>query len=675
MSRALIVDDNQENRYLLKCLLSAEGYEVVEANNGREALESTKTNQFDLAISDILMPIMDGFSLCRAWKSNPELSQIPFVFYTATYTDPKDEVFALSLGADQFIVKPMDPVALREQIREVVQRQRGGALNRGAQTSSEENPYLQQYNAVLVRKLEDKLLELAQANQALLVKEFAIASSTSGVVLTDLFGTITYANPAMCRWCGRSPADILGHNMDQLVGLPDDWTARISGADREWHVEAQLKAETDVGAAVWLRVSAHKIVAQDGQQLGIMLSCQDVSEEKRLRQELSRIQQLESLGQFAAGVAHDFNNLLMSIFAALELDGIPDVSDRERQEYRAMALAGFERAKDLTRRLLVFSKASVTNRRAVDLCQLLEECIALGLSGSGIQCERQYAPGKHWVFADPGQLSRVFSNLLVNARQAMRDRGSMVVVVDVGGPKQDERAGAGALGCVTVRITDSGPGIAPDVLPRIFEPYYTTKAEGSGLGLPTSQAIVLEHGGHIQATSQPGVGATFEVCLPRSVEGCEPPRLAAAEKPTGSAGRILLMDDQATIQALTQRTLERAGYSVVVVGNGEQALLEFARAKSLGLPFDLVLLDFTVRGGMGGVETLSEMRRSDKTVPAIASTGYSDQVTTMYLLEHGFSAVLGKPFLAHELLATIGTTLPSRSPTTDRSPTRACSSN
>lgn len=675
MSRALIVDDNQENRYFLKCLLSAEGYEVIEANNGREALESTKTHRFDLAISDILMPVMDGFSLCREWKSNSELSQIPFVFYTATYTDPKDEVFAMSLGADQFIVKPMDPAVLREQIRGVVQRQRGGVLNRGFQAPSEETPYLQQYNAVLVRKLEDKLLELAQANQTLLVKEFAIDSSTSGIVLTDPVGIVTYANPAMCRWCGRSQADILGQKMDQLVGLPDAWMGLISGTDQEWHIEARLKAETDVGAAVWLRVSAHKIVAQDGQQLGMMFSCQDVSEETRLRQELSRIQQLESLGLFAAGVAHDFNNLLMSVFAALELDGIPDVSDRERAEYRAMALAGFERAKDLTRKLLAFSKASVTNRRVVDLCQILEECIALSLSGSGIQCERQYAPGRHLVFADPGQISRVFSNLLVNARQAMRDRGSMVVVVDVGGQMQPDRADPGALGCVTVRVTDSGPGIAPDVMPRIFEPYYTTKPEGSGLGLPTSQAIILEHGGRIQAFSQPGVGATFEVCLPLTLERDEPPRLMASERPTWSTGRILVMDDQVTIQALTQRTLERAGYSVVVVSNGEQALLEFARAQSMGLPFDLVMLDFTVRGGMGGVETLSAMRRSDKDVPAIASTGYSDQVTTTYLLEHGFAAVLGKPFLVHELLATIGTVLPSRSGTTDPSSTRACSSN
>jgi PAS domain S-box-containing protein len=665
MSSVLIVDDNQENRYFLKCLLSAEGYEVVEAKNGLEALDSAKVHQFDLVISDILMPVMDGFGLCREWKSDSELKHIPFVFYTATYTDPKDEAFAMSLGADQFIVKPMDPGALREEIRGVVQRQRSGELNRDAQVSSDENPYLQQYNAVLVRKLEAKLLELAQVNQALLIKEFAIASSSSGIVLTDLAGVITYANPAMCSWCGRSQTDILGHRMDHLVSFPDGWAGRITGANRDWHIEAQLKPKPDANATLWLHVAVHKIVAQDGQQLGLMFSCQDVSEEKRLRQELSRIRQLESLGVFAAGVAHDFNNLLMSLFAALELECLPDASDSEREEYRAMALAGFERAKDLTRRLLVFSKAGVTIRRPVELCRLLDECIALGLSGSGIQCDRQYAPGRHFVYADPGQLSRVFSNLLVNARQAMGDRGSMVVAVDLLGSKAAEGADPGTPGYVTVRFTDSGPGIPPEVLPRVFEPYFTTKPEGSGLGLPTSQAIVLEHAGRILVSSPPGAGATFEICLPLTLERAEPPRVGASARPTGSSGRVLVMDDRVTIQALTQRTLERSGYSVVVVGNGEQALLEFARARTLGLPFDLVVLDFTVQGGMGGVETLAEIRKSDKAVPAIASTGYSDEVTTASLLDHGFSAVLAKPFLMHELLATVGAMIERRGSATN----------
>jgi CheY-like chemotaxis protein len=206
-----------------------------------------------------------------------------------------------------------------------------------------------------------------------------------------------------------------------------------------------------------------------------------------------------------------------------------------------------------------------------------------------------------------------------------------------------------------VRIEDDGPGIAPEVLPHIFEPYYTTKAEGSGLGLATSQAIVQEHGGLLSVATHPGVGATFEVLLPPSREVGEadaPTRPSPIPVPAAST-RILVMDDQVGIQSLLQRGLERAGYSVVVTSNGEQALLEFERERARGRAFDLAILDLTVRGGMGGVEALARLREVEPRVLAIATTGYSEETLGEDLRASGFARVLPKPFLMHELVGTI----------------------
>jgi two-component system, cell cycle sensor histidine kinase and response regulator CckA len=650
MPTALIVDDNAENRYFLECLLGAEGYRVVGATNGQEALEVAKHQPIALVVSDVLMPVMDGFSLCRLMKSDDQLRHIPFVVYTATYTDPKDEEFALSLGADRFIVKPTDPEELRTRLREVVERQKSGRLGRDSGEPLGERPYLQQYNEVLIRKLEQKVLELEQVNQELCVKDLAIASSADGIVLCDLVGSITYANPTIGRWCGKPASELLGRRFDEVVASTDP------GGLGDGRFEATLVQQT--GTTRWLRVAVHQVASEDGQPRGSMCTCQDVSEERRLRQELSRIRQLESLGVFAGGVAHDFNNLLMSIFGALELESLPGVSRRESAEYRAMAMAGYERARDLTRRLLAFSKAGSADRCSVDLHQLLDETIALSLSGSGIRCEKRYSSGNAVVCADPGQLSRVFSNILVNARQAMNDRGTMLVTVEA---EPREPRGSRTTCDVVVRLTDSGPGIAPEVLPRVFDPYFTTKPEGSGLGLPTSQAIVLEHGGTIQVSSPPGEGATFEVRLPSSREGGPVRRKSLeSEAPTRCSGRILLMDDRVAIQALTQRSLERSGYSVVVVGNGEQALLELARAREAQLPFDLAILDVTVQGGMGAVETLPRIRETDPEVLVMASTGYADQERTTQLLLLGFATVLAKPYLMHELLSRVGSVMASR---------------
>lgn len=653
MKTVLIVDDLAENLYFLRCLLSSVGYEIVEAKNGIEALARAKEQRIDLIVSDILMPGMDGFSLCREWRKSPQLREIPFVFYTATYTDARDGEFARSLGADDFIVKPIDPRALMQRIQDVSSRPAGSSAPSQLTRDIEESPYLQRYNEVLIRKLEDKLVELEQANRALLLKDFAIASSVSGILFADVNGLVNYANPAMLNLCLPSVRELAGVALDELLHLPADWSQWVERGQGGRQFETPLKRSADATRAPHLRVSAHCIATPNHQRLGVMLSCIDVSEEARLRKELARAQRLEALSLFAAGVAHDFNNLLMGIFAGLEFEALPGESASVRDEYRAMALAAFERAKHLTRRLLTFSTGNVTNKRTVELCQLLDDEVSLALSGSGVTCVKRYAVKAATVEADAGQLAQVFSNLLVNARQAMSDQGTLVVSIEQSFPTPRATEEPVSQSEIVVKISDDGAGISQEVFPRIFEPYFTTKPEGSGLGLATSQAIIEQHGGRIDVASSPGQGTTFLVFLPEGDGGAVASRVGANAESRRGTGRILVMDEQVVIQALLQRTLERNGYSVVVVSNGEQAILESDRARGAGVPFDGLILDVTVKGAMGGSEALRILREKGHEVPAIASTGYCDDATILGLKRAGFAHVLGKPFLMHELLSVV----------------------
>jgi two-component system, cell cycle sensor histidine kinase and response regulator CckA len=651
MNSVLIVDDNLENRYLLRCLLEADGFEVSEAQDGRQALELARGGKRGLIISDILMPVMDGFTLCRECKSDPCLRNVPFIFYTATYTDQKDEKFARSLGADLFIVKPVEPESLREQIRAVVAKQRSGSLPHGDFVPVGAVPYLKEYSEILVRKLESKVLELEATNHALWIKDAALESAHSGIVIIDPVGSVTYANPAALRMMGMLVETLVGRLLCDVMVLPLDWNLWLLSGAEERHFEVALPGTLEAGT-VWVQADVHAVKGADGKLLGFMLSCVDVSKERRLREQLSRIQRLESLGLFAAGVAHDFNNVLMSVFTSVELASLPGITEVERQKYRATAMVGFERARELTRRLQSFSRGGASEHKPIDVRQVLDESVALALGGSAVFCERHYDERLPSVLGDSGQLAQVFGNLLVNARQAMKDEGRIALHVEtafgaIGGD------GAKVEEFVVVRMSDDGPGIALLDLPNVFEPYFTTKPEGTGLGLATSQAIVREHGGTINVSSVLGEGATFEIRLPGSSQMAERTKSVVVPSMAPSSGRILVMDDESIVRGLVERVLVRAGYQVVAVADGEQALGELRRARDEGSNFDLVILDVMIEDGMGGVETLAEMRKSAPHMPVIFSTGHSDRNIVENLCASGAAHVLSKPFAMHELLSTV----------------------
>ncbi len=377
------------------------------------------------------------------------------------------------------------------------------------------------------------------------------------------------------------------------------------------------------------------------------------AERQRMMAEVERGQRVAALSLFAGGVAHDFNNLLAGLFGNVELARSALPSSSPAHPHLDAAVTAFERARDLSRRLLTFAIGSPPERRAVPVAPFLRECCSLSLSGSNCVWDVLVSGhGAAWdAFGDPNQLSQVFTNILVNARQAMAAGGRVRLTVRnleaaPGGPG-DPATGP----CVEVTIEDDGPGIPADVLARVFDPFYTTKATGTGLGLALAHSIVRAHGGQIAVTSPPGRGATFTVTLPAMTAGPGPVEAAAEPAPAAgaSSGRILLMDDEPLVRGMASKMLARGGYEVVAASDGDEAVDQCRRAIAEGRPFDAAILDVTVPGAMGGKAAMRHLRTLQPGLPVVLSSGYGELETGTG--EEQPTATLPKPYQMHELMA------------------------
>ncbi len=375
----------------------------------------------------------------------------------------------------------------------------------------------------------------------------------------------------------------------------------------------------------------------------------DTTTERKLEEELQKASKLESVALVAGGIAHDFNNILTAIMGHLSLvKASPTPSLAVINSIEKACLY----ATNLTRQLLTFAKGSNPVQRLEDIAVLLRESVEFALHGSSLRSEFDLPTGLAPVEVDRGQIQQVVNNLAINAMQATADRGILRVearnfTVSAERPVATLEPGE----YVRLCIGDNGAGIAPANLARIFDPYFTTKAEGSGLGLATSYSIIKKHRGLIQVESEVGKGTTFFIYLPASPTVVRPankaPMTAGIKTDSGrtSGGRVLFMDDEDVLQELVGAMLEHLGYQVVCAANGEQALARYAADG----PFDAVIVDLTVPGGMGGYEAVQKLRAADPGVRAIVSSGYSNDPLMTNYAQHGFCGVIAKPYQLAEL--------------------------
>ncbi len=373
----------------------------------------------------------------------------------------------------------------------------------------------------------------------------------------------------------------------------------------------------------------------------------EIEQREQAEEDLLRARKLESLGVLVGGIAHDFNNFLTIVMgniglATMELDRGKPIFDILEQTESAC-----RRASSLASQLLTFGKGGAPVRAVVSAVPLIKDAVSLTAAGANITIEAEIADDLWLVDIDASQVGHALQNVLLNARQAMPQGG----IVELRGENIDLKDGsipAGPGKYVRISVRDRGCGIPPDILPRIFDPYFTTKKTGSGLGLAAAYAIVSKHRGHIAVQSTVGEETTFRIYLPASESEVSSERPKREALPTGT-GRILVMDDEDAIRMLAVRMLERSGYQVAGARDGAEAIALFEDAKASGRGFDAVLLDLTVPGGMGGKDAAVRLRAIDPSVRLIVSSGYSDDPVMAEFQKYGFDAVLGKPWTVTQL--------------------------
>ncbi|MGC2399289.1 MAG: ATP-binding protein [Acidobacteriaceae bacterium] len=369
----------------------------------------------------------------------------------------------------------------------------------------------------------------------------------------------------------------------------------------------------------------------------------EIAQREQAEEELLRAQKLESLGVLAGGIAHDFNNFLTVVLGNLELAKAQLKSRRPAEEFLEQASTACQRATFLSSQLLTFAKGGAPVRRVVSIAQLVTDAVQLARTGSSVSIDVKMAPGLWFAEVDPGQIGQVLHNILLNARQAMPAGGTIGVwaenIPDPSGGDEPR---------VRISIRDHGPGIEPEVQGRIFDPYFTTKPGGSGLGLATAYAIVAKHGGQIAVESIPDKGTLFTVHLPAALEAQLPEAVAVSSIEMGTE-RLLVMDDDDTLLVLFKAVLTQLGYDVQTARDGAEAIALYQASKIEGSGFDAVLLDLTVTGGVGGLEAAAHLRQFDPAARLIVSSGYSDAPVMSDFREYGFDAVIPKPWTVPEM--------------------------
>lgn len=408
------------------------------------------------------------------------------------------------------------------------------------------------------------------------------------------------------------------------------------------------------GDVRFIRSVAEQRFDAGGKPVRVVGMLHDVTERKRMEQELQSAQRIESLGVLAGGIAHDFRNLLTPILANLSIVRTYGKLDEELTEVLTDAENACIRANRLTDQLLTFSRGGAPVTRPGSIGRLLRDTVRFALSGSNVTC-RYSLPEDLWtVEMDEAQIGQVIHNVTLNADQAMPDGGTVRVraanVTVTTGDSLPLEAGP----YVRVSISDQGIGIPERQLPKVFDPFYSTKEKGSGLGLSISFTIVKRHRGTILVESQPGVGTVFHIYLPAS-EKALPAEEQTRPRSLRGEGRILLIDDEQAVRRSASKLLSLLGYEVESAENGKEGLTRYVEARESGNPFRAVIMDLTIPGGMGGQEAIRRLRETDPDARVIVSSGYSDDPIMAGYRDHGFDAALVKPYTIHQLAEVVHT--------------------
>jgi signal transduction histidine kinase/ActR/RegA family two-component response regulator len=398
--------------------------------------------------------------------------------------------------------------------------------------------------------------------------------------------------------------------------------------------------------------SAAPIRTQAGKVIGVVLVFRDMTERRRFEEELVKADKLESIGVLAGGIAHDFNNILMAIMGNISLAKM--YANPEDNKVYTRLINGEKavlQAQNLTQQLLTFSKGGSLVRKPSSIVELIKDAIDFSLRGSNVLCELFTEDNIYPVEVDEGQIGQVINNLIINADQAMPEGGVMELHVNnvtVESGNTDPLLPLQKGQYVRIAVKDQGVGIPEEDLPKIFDPYFTTKKKGSGLGLFTCYSIIKKHDGHIAVESHRGTGTTFYVYIPASHRQVRKLESQTSVQPAGH-GKILVMEDEETIRDVTGEMLRHFGYEVAFAREGAEAIELYKHAMDAGQPFDVLLMDLTIPGGMGGKEAVRKILDIDPQAKAVVATGYANDPIIAEFRQYGFCDRIAKPYKSEEL--------------------------
>jgi PAS domain S-box-containing protein len=485
-----------------------------------------------------------------------------------------------------------------------------------------------------------------------------VENSLDAIYTCDRYGRHISCNQAMCEILGYGRNEIIGIGLTDMTD-PDKARALQMDFDRLYDTGIPLRdvsyeVISKDGRRIILRGNL-RLMSKGGMKMGFHGIMRDVTEQQVLESHLQRTEKLEAIGTLAGGIAHDFNNILTAIMGHLNLAKLyTDQKDRLTKTLSEAEKAVL-RAAGLTRQILTFSKGGEPVKEVIAVPPVVQEAANIAL-GRASRCtyETIYEEDLPAVEADRGQLIQVLTNLLINARQAMPDGGLIQVRAGKRNIRATDRFGTLPQGTyVYVVVRDQGVGIPSRSLHRIFDPFYTTKQEGSGLGLATCHSILTRHGGHIEAASTPGEGTAFTFYLPAK-DSLPEPLEEQRDRLEKGQGRVLVMDDEEPILVVVAQALKGAGYEVDTARDGDRAVALFRIAMEERNPYRAVILDLTIPGGMGGLETIKALKTMDDAVKGIVSSGYSHDPVMSNPLQYGFSAAMQKPYKLADLTRTLG---------------------
>jgi PAS domain S-box-containing protein len=642
--RILLVEDSAEDREITRRFLrkaSGRKLDIQEHSRGTDALPACLAEPPDCLLLDLHLLDGEGLAFLRKLREEAGTIPCPIVILTSK-ADEELAREAIALGAQDYLLKDrLDADGLYRSVQYAIQR------------------------FAIARELEQRNREREQAQKALAESEEryrTLVQATSSIVWTRApSGEFTAPQPAWESYTGQTWERHKGWGWLEAIhpeereGVREAWRRAIAAgttfeiAERLWHAASGQYRHVEVRGAL--------LVGNDGQVREIIGTTFDVEERTRLDERLRQAAKLESIGVLAGGIAHDFNNLLTSVIGntSLAIDWLSTPEDA--RPLLKQVLIASERAADLTRQMLAYSGRGIFFLKEISLSETVDEMmrlLAISIPRS-VRMEQDLAPELPPVLADPAQMLQLIMNLAINAAEACGNAPGVVKIstsleqIDAALPNG---VGASQLqpgAYVCLRVTDTGSGMDEATVAKIFDPFFSTKFTGRGLGLAAAQGIVRSHKGAIRVKTAPGRGSTFEVLLPAAASTRERPQARPREVQSArdlrGRGAVLVVDDEELVRGTAQRALERYGYEVLLAGNGLEAVELFEkRAREIGA----VILDLTMPI-MGGEEAYGRLKQIRKDVPIILSSGFSEEEAQRRFEGRGLAGFLQKPYRSSAL--------------------------